>query len=355
VTALFASLEISALRLAGMLIGVVFMAVVARQVRHRTWTRFQVLLWGAIASGLLLVASFPSLVSLVLGPFAMSEGEGFPRIVGLLVAAVIFLFFYQFFLTATLEDSRRQLTNLVRELALTRYERERGEAPAPDVLVVIPAYNEEDTLEDVLRAVPDRCEELSVETVVVVDGAHDRTEEIARRFGTPAVHPVNRGQTAALVTGYEIAKRRGARVVATLDADGQMVPSELGRLVIPVARGEYDIINGSRVLGSHEAESSVRQLGVTFFGLLASFLLRRRVTDTSVGMRAISVEGLRSMQLREERFGAAELLVEAERRKLRLHEVPVTILARAGGETRKPAPLRYGAKFASAMIRSWLR
>ena len=130
-----ASFEISALRLAGMIVGVIFMIVVARQVRHRTWPRAQVLLWGAISTGLLLVSSFPSLVSFALGPFAMSEGEGFPRIVGLLVAAVIFLFFYQFFLTRTLEESKRQLTSLVRELALARYARELGDVPVPDVLV----------------------------------------------------------------------------------------------------------------------------------------------------------------------------------------------------------------------------
>jgi glycosyltransferase involved in cell wall biosynthesis len=240
-------------------------------------------------------------------------------------------------------------------MAIGRYLRERGDAPSPDVMVVIPAYNEEETLASVLESIPRDIAGLSAEMLVVVDGATDATEAIARRFGTPVVHPVNRGQTAALVTGYEVAKLRRARVVATLDADGQMVPSELDRLVVPVARGEYDLVNGSRVLGDHEAESAVRKVGVTFFGLLASILLRRRVTDTSVGMRAISVEGLSRLQLVEERFGAAELLVEAQRRGLRLHEVPVTILARAGGETRKPQALRYGARFASAMIRSWLR
>lgn len=348
-------IEISVLRLAILAVGVAFSAVVARQLVDRTWSRAQVLLWGGIAAGLVVAAAFPGLVSLLLAPFALDSGEGYPRIVGLLVVAVLFLLFYQFHLTRDIEDARRQVTALVRELAIARYLRERGDAPPADVLIVIPAYNEEETLDAVLASIPREIEGLTTETLVVVDGAKDATEEIARRHGTPAVLALNRGQTAALVTGYELAKLLRVRVVATLDADGQMVPSELGRLVVPVARGDYDIVNGSRVLGEHEAESAIRQLGVTFFGLLASVLLRRRVTDTSVGMRAISVEGLERMQLVEERFGAAELLVEAQRRGLRLNEVPVTILARAGGETRKPRALRYGAKFASAMIRSWLR
>ena len=351
----FGSFEISALRVVLFVVGCLFLAVVVRQLRDRSWSRFQVLLWGAIGLGMAGVALWPDLVWLLLGPLSLEHGAGYPRIVGLLVAAVIFMLFYQFHLTRDIEDTRRQVTSLARALAIARYQRERGDAPAPDVMVVVPAYNEQDTLAGVLESIPERIGSYRAETLVVVDGATDGTEQVARRYGTPAVLPVNRGQTAALVTGYEIAKLRGARVVATLDADGQMVASELERLVVPVARGEYDLVNGSRVLGEHEAESRVRQLGVTFFGLLASLLLRRRVTDTSVGMRAISVEGLGRMQLREERFGAAELLVEAQRRHLRICEVPVTILARAGGETRKPAALRYGAKFATAMIRSWLR
>jgi cellulose synthase/poly-beta-1,6-N-acetylglucosamine synthase-like glycosyltransferase len=347
--------EVSTLRIAMMAVGLAFMILVARQVRHRTWPRAQVLLWGGMSTSLVVVAIFPALVSLLLSPFALDEGAGYPRIIGLLVASVLFLLFYQAHLSGSIELSKRQLTNLVRELALSRYARELGEASPPDVLIVIPAYNEEETLASVLESVPDTIGGLRAETVVIVDGAKDRTEEIARRYGVPVVLPVNRGQTAALVTGYEVAKFRRARIVATIDADGQMVPSELDRLVLPVANDEYDLVNGSRVLGDHEAESSIRKLGVTFFGLLASFLLRRRVTDTSVGMRAINVTALARMQLIEERFGAAELLVEASRQKLRMLEVPVTILARAGGETRKPAALRYGAKFASAMIRSWLR
>lgn len=354
-TAQLLGIEISALRVAIMGVGLAFMIVVARQVRHRTWSRAQVLLWGAISTALVIVAAFPSLVSLVLGPVALDSGDGYPRIIGLLVAAVLFLLFYQFHLTGEIEGSRRQLTSLVREMSIGRFLHERGERPAPGVLVVIPAYNEEDTLGAVLETIPSEIGGLATETVVVVDGATDATEAVARRFGVPLVHPVNRGQTAALVSGYEVAKRLAARIVATLDADGQMVAAELDRLVVPVVRGEYDLVNGSRVLGEHEAESAVRQFGVTVFGLLASVLLRRRVTDTSVGMRAISVEGLSQLELIEERFGAAELLVEAQRQGLRLHEVPVTILARAGGETRKPRALRYGARFASAMIRSWLR
>ena len=72
-TVSFGSIEISALRIAILVIGLVFMAVVARQVRNRTWSRAQVLLWAAVSTGLVLVAAFPGLVSPALGPVELAE------------------------------------------------------------------------------------------------------------------------------------------------------------------------------------------------------------------------------------------------------------------------------------------
>jgi hypothetical protein len=351
----FDGLAISPLRGAGIALGVAFFVLVFWRARRSSWARFHLLLWSGVAAGLVVVSALPGLVSVVFGPFSLDEGEGFPRLVGLLVAAVLFLLGYQLYVTSNLESGRRELTSLVRALAVSRYLDEVGDAQSPDVLVVIPAYNEDKTLPSVLAELPASLGDLTTEHVVVVDGATDRTEEVARRFGIPAVHQVNRGQTAALLTGYEIAKRRGAHIVATIDADGQMVPDELAQLVAPVAEDRADLASGSRVLGTQRAASRVRSLGVRVFGLLLTALIRQRVTDTSVGMRAIRVSSLEQLRLREERFGAAELLVEAHRRGLRIEEVPVTIRARAGGETRKPSPIRYGLNFAYAMIRSWLR
>lgn len=351
--------EFSPLRGIGMAVAIVVILLAIRRLSKPTSSRFDSLVWLAIGLALFIASLAPGVVTFLLGPFSIAEGEGNPRLVGLLVAAVIFLLLHQFRIVGQLADRQRDLSGLIRELAIRRYLDELDQDEHPDVLVVVPAYNEQETLPAVLTALSDSVtvdgRTLTMRHVVVVDGATDNTETVAKRFGVPAVLPVNRGQTSALVTGYEIARRRGARIVATIDADGQMVPAEIADLIAPIVRDEADLVNGSRVLGSHQAESRIRSLGVTAFGLLLTVLVGRRITDTSVGMRAIRVSSLGSLQFREERFGAAELLIEAHRRGLRVRECPVTILARAGGETRKPPSLKYGFNFGWSMLRSWLR
>lgn len=350
-----AGILISPLRIAGIVLGSAFFSFVMWQASKGSGSRFNVFAGTLLALALVLISVFPGIATLTFQPFSLSNGEGFPRLVGLLVAAVLFLTFTQFILASRIGESRRELSTLVSTMAINRYLAEIGPRPAPNVLVVIPAYNEEESLADVLSKVPDKINDVNVEVVVVVDGATDTTESVARDFGIPAIHATNRGQTAALVTGYGIAKRRGANIVATIDADGQMVPAELENVIAPITAGIADLVTGSRILGSFHADNRVRALGVLVFGLLLTLLVRQRITDPSIGMRAIRVASLQRMRFREDRFGAAELLVEAHRRGLRIQEVPVTILPRSAGETRKPTSLRYGFNFARAMIQSWLR
>lgn len=348
-------LVISPLRIAGIVCGVIFVLLAARQISHQSGTRLNNTLEILTGLGLVVVSVFPGLASVILGPFSLTGGQGFPRLVGLLVAALLLSVFYQFTIASRLADERRELTSLVRSLAVERYLSELGPRPAPDVMVVVPAYNEEEALSGVLFDIPSEVKGLRVEAVVVVDGATDETEAVARRSGVPVVHMINRGQTAALATGYEIARKRGAQVVATIDADGQMVPAELERVITPVADNEADLVSGSRVLGSHRADNLARAAGVHLFSLMITILIGQRITDSSIGLRAIRVSALGRLRFMEERFGAAELLVEAHRRGLRLKEVPVTILPRKAGVSRKPASLRYGFGFGWAMLRSWLR
>ena len=98
--------------------------------------------------------------------------------------------------------------------------------------MVIPAYNESENIHHVLGALPERVCDLPLHAIVIDDGSADRTTEAARAAGAAAIRlPMNRGQGAALRTGYRLALVTGAEIVVTMDADGQHQPSELSRLV----------------------------------------------------------------------------------------------------------------------------
>ena len=100
---------------------------------------------------------------------------------------------------------------------------------------MIPAYNEEPTVAGVVAEIPREAAGLKLEVIVVVDGARDATASKAAGAGALVCDvPVNRGQGAALKLGYWLARARGAKVIATIDADGQYEPEELARVVEPI-------------------------------------------------------------------------------------------------------------------------
>jgi glycosyltransferase involved in cell wall biosynthesis len=159
----------------------------------------------------------------------------------------------------------------------------------------------------------------------------------------------------ALRVGYEIALQLGADIVVTLDADGQHLPSELPIMVGPIVRGEADYVNGSRLLGEFERESMIRHIGVHFFSRLVTILTGRRITDPSSGYRAARADLLRKLVLNQDQFWTSEVLIEALRHRARIAEVPITILARKGGKSKKPKSLKYGWNFSKAIFQTWLR
>jgi hypothetical protein len=140
-----------------------------------------------------------------------------------------------------------------------------------------------------------------------------------------------------------------------MDADGQHLAEELPVLVRPILDDEADYVNGSRILGEFERESLVRHVGVHVFARLVTILTGRRITDPSSGYRAGRAELFRRFVLEEDQFWTTEILIEALRHRARVVEVPVTIAARAGGETKKPASLRYGWNFSKVIVQTWLR
>jgi len=320
-------------------------------------SRLDLLLSLVIALGVALVSVVPQIfepVSRLLG----LENRAF----ALLGLANLLLFALFLNLLARVRAAGRRSGEIVTGLAVRDYEenflspQERLEGHPGEILIIVPAYDEEGGIQGVLRRIPDEVLGHKVKTVVIDDGSKDATAALARAEGVPVVtHVVNRGQGDALRTGFAIAQAEQALAVVNLDADGQYKPEELDRLVGPIIDDEADFVLGSRFMGFYEESGSVRHIGVVFFSRMISLLTGVKVSDCTNGYRAIRVSELHKMDLREDRFNANEITLEALRNNLRFHQVPISMMSRAAGETKKPPRLAYPLGVFRVIISTWLR
>jgi glycosyltransferase involved in cell wall biosynthesis len=251
--------------------------------------------------------------------------------------------------------SRPDLARLADDAVRDFRERHPGLQLNP-VVAVIPALNEEEALPDVLKAIaPESCG-LAVDTIVVDDGSRDRTSGVAEAHGAYTARVARpTGQGSALRVGYRIAREHGARFIVTLDADGQWDPADVPGVLAPVAAGEADFALGSRVLGVSESGLSVRRVGVWVFAVLVWLLTGKRVTDTSSGLRAMTVEVATEVPQFEPQYQSSELLVGALCHGYRVVERPVTMHKRLAGESRKGNDALYGLRYAGVVLRTWRR
>ena len=192
------------------------------------------------------------------------------------------------------------------------------------MIVLIPAFNEEDTLAPVLRSV--RSAQPGAEIVVVDDGSLDGTAALAAAEGSAVLrHPFNLGYGAALQTGYKYALARGANELVQMDADGQHEAGEIDAILAPLRADEADLVIGSRFLEeSSYAMGHTRDLGRRVFGLLGR-IAGVEISDPTSGFQALN---RRTLDLYTESFFPhdypdVDVLVTAARRGIRIREEPV--------------------------------
>jgi hypothetical protein len=346
-------MDLSALRLLAIVTGALIAAFAVW--RRRALRNGDVLL--LLGAGVvLLLVGLTDVLDTVLGAFSFRRGNG-GRILGLAVGAVIVLFVLTMRSLITNARIERKLSATLEGIAWEEF-RSAGlpERFADKIAVVIPAYNEVDNIAHVLPRIPASVCGVETAVLVVDDGSRDGTGDLARAGGAAvARHVTNLGGGAALRTGYRLMVDSGARIVVTLDADGQHRPEEMQSLVQPILDGAVDMSHGSRVLGHAEPNHAAREMGIVFFNRLVSAITRTRVTDCSNGYRAVRATVLPQLVLRQEQFHTSEFMIEAIKRGIPAIEVPVTVDKRLHGHSKKPAVFRYGLGFTNAIMRAWLR
>lgn len=344
------------LRILGAVVAALLAVFAFTRYRKGQLRRGEMLAIALVSSALYVAALVPDLFDPLLGALGFEAGPE-RRIIGLLVISNLFTLALVFRGFTRDDQLSNEIGDLVDYVALRRVEDEGWKGSLRgSCAVVMPAYNEGDNIAAVLGEMPETIFDMPVRPIVIADGCTDETEEVARNLGAAVIRrDLRRGSGAAVRLGYKAALESGARVVVTIDADGQHDPKEMEHLVEPLMARDADMVQGSRVLGSFEVESPIRKYGVKVFARLLTTLGRTKITDPSTGYRAITSESLRRLDLRQDQFYVSEVILDAARKGLRVVEVPITLRRRASGQTKKPAAFRYAWGFSKAIVRTWLR
>ncbi len=212
----------------------------------------------------------------------------------------------------------------------------RGVLADPLLSVVMAAYNERETIEEIVRRV--LLVPLRIQLIVVDDGSTDGTREILQRLRQDlefelVLQDRNRGKGAALRRGFQ--EIRGDLVIIQ-DADLEYSPEEYPALIALICEGRADVVYGSRFLGRHRVFLFSHYLGNWIVTLLANILYNTMLTDMETCFKVMRAGIVRGMTLRSDGFGIEpELTAKIFKGGHRVYEIPITYDGRGYEEGKK--------------------
>lgn len=227
----------------------------------------------------------------------------------------------------------------------------------PEVCVTIPAFNEEETVGEVVE----RCEEVleregySYEIIVLDDGSTDSTAKAAEDAGASVVsHPSNQGLGSAFWDAMTEAIGTGAEVIVNIDADGQYEPREIPELVEPVENGDMDMVLGTRSVLSLEHMPLSKRVGNTIGSLVTSLLAGDYIKDAQTGFRSMSRELVMDLFLFGTYTYVQESVLQARYKGYSVGQIPASFYPRERGGSRLISSLpRYIFKAAGIVLRTY--
>ncbi len=202
------------------------------------------------------------------------------------------------------------------------------------ILVIVPAYNEEGCIADVITDLRENFPRGDI--LVVNDGSQDRTSDIAKEHGATVIDlPYNLGIGGAIQTGFVYALSEGYETAVQFDGDGQHRADQIPKILAPHLETGADLVVGSRFLSEGGFTSSIqRRLGARILSLVVSTLTRQRITDTTSGFRVYGKKAIEFFSsLYAEDYPEVEACILAHKKGLKIAEVPSLMKPRASGSS----------------------
>ena len=226
------------------------------------------------------------------------------------------------------------------------------------LVVMIPAYNEEETIGTVIEEIPGEIEGIGeVDVLVINDGSTDNTVGVAKEAGADKIvsHATNKGVGAAFSTGLDSALKIGADIVVNIDADGQFNPKDIPKLIKPILDNNADFVTASRFLDKRlEPEMPwIKKFGNGAFTRLVNGLTKQKFTDTQCGFRAYSKEAALRLNLFSNYTYTQEVFLDLANKGLRIKETPLKVSYGGNRQSRVVTNVfLYGVKVSIILIRS---
>ena len=200
------------------------------------------------------------------------------------------------------------------------------------ILVIIPCYNEQESIERVVANLKEQAP--FADYLIVNDCSRDNTEKILRANGMNYINnPINLGIGGGVQAGYLYAKQNGYDIAVQMDGDGQLDPRYLAKVCQPVIDGEFDMAIGSRFIEKEGFQSSfMRRLGINIISLLIKILTGKKVYDVTSGYRACNRELIEFFADNyADDYPEPEAIMSCVLNGYRVGEVPVIMEERQGG------------------------
>jgi hypothetical protein len=205
-----------------------------------------------------------------------------------------------------------------------------------DYLVIIPTYNEETTIEWVIKGVQKNvpfCD------IVVVDGnSKDDTQKIVKELGVKLIpHPFKLGYGESLYSGFKYAHNKNYKNVVTIDGDGQHNPIEIKKLISHLKEKGLDMVIGSRYLKDNEYKTSyIRNIGSKILSFTTSTILRKKFTDTTSGFKIFNKKTI-DFLLKNDYFSSdyftADIIIFLILNNFKIDEIPINVNERKYGKS----------------------